>query len=72
MSYSVVIQPAPEGGFWAFAPNLPGCLSQGETLEETMSNVKDAIVGYLAVLAEDGETIPDESGEPIFTRVTLP
>ena len=72
MSYSIVIQPAPEGGFWAFAPTLPGCFSQGETLDIVMNNIKDAIKGYLDVLKEDGETIPEESGQPIFTRVALP
>jgi predicted RNase H-like HicB family nuclease len=52
--YAVVIHEEPEGGFWGEVPALPGCYSQGETVEELMSNVREAIAGVLEVLAEQG------------------
>jgi predicted RNase H-like HicB family nuclease len=42
-----------EGGFWVECPELPGCLSQGETVEETLSMIRDAIRGHLAVLEKE-------------------
>jgi predicted RNase H-like HicB family nuclease len=70
-SYSVYYEQAPEGGFVAFVPALPGCHTQGETLEETERNVKEAIALYLESLVAHGETIPEE-GRSFQGRVTVP
>jgi len=48
--YAVVIHPEPSGGFWAEVPALPGCYSQGETIEELLGNVREAIEGVLEVM----------------------
>jgi predicted RNase H-like HicB family nuclease len=53
-SYAVVIHEEPEGGFWAEVPALPGCYSQGESIEELMDNVREAIGGVLQVVRERG------------------
>jgi predicted RNase H-like HicB family nuclease len=53
-SYSVLYEQAPEGGYVAFVPALPGCHTQGETLEETERNVTEAIQLYLESLAAQG------------------
>jgi predicted RNase H-like HicB family nuclease len=53
-TYSVVIHEDPEGGFWAEVPALPGCYSQGETVDELMRNTREAIAGVLDVLKEQG------------------
>jgi predicted RNase H-like HicB family nuclease len=45
----VVVHSAEEGGFWAEVPALPGCVSQGETLEETLDNIREAAEGWLEV-----------------------
>src|SRR5262245_3845683 len=45
----VVIHEAEEGGFWAEVPAMPGCNTQGDTLEETLANIREAIVGCLSV-----------------------
>jgi predicted RNase H-like HicB family nuclease len=55
----------------AFVPALPGCHTQGETLEETERNVKEAIALYLESLVAHGETIPEE-GRSFQGRVTVP
>jgi predicted RNase H-like HicB family nuclease len=57
----VIITPAEEGGYYATVPSLPGCISQGETWEETIANIREAIELYLEVLAEDGQPIPDDN-----------
>ena len=53
LTYTVFFEPAEEGGYVAVVPSLPGCMTQGETFEETKENVKDAIQGCLAVMKED-------------------
>ena len=50
--YKVVIHEEPEGGFWAEVPALPGCWSEGETEEEALENIRDAIHDYLAALED--------------------
>ena len=52
--YAVVIHEDAEGGFWAEVPALPGCYSQGETINELMENVREAITGVLEVMKEQG------------------
>ena len=69
MEYSVVVHGAEEGGFWVEVPALPGCYSQGETLDETLGNVRDAIDLYLEVLMEDKETIPRD--EEVVFKVSV-
>ena len=59
-SYSVFYEQDSEGGFVAFVPSLPGCHTQGETLEEAERNVKKAIGLYLESLSAHGEPIPIE------------
>lgn len=46
-SFRVILRPQPEGGFTAFAPDLPGAVSQGESLSETLANMKDALAGLI-------------------------
>ncbi len=70
-SYSVFYEQAPESGYVAFVPTLPGCHTQAETLEETESNVKEAIAVYLESLAVHGDAIPIE-GASFQGRVTVP
>ncbi|MBK1654983.1 type II toxin-antitoxin system HicB family antitoxin [Allochromatium vinosum] len=41
--FTAIIEPAPEGGFWAICPEIPGANGQGETLEETKENLRQAI-----------------------------
>jgi predicted RNase H-like HicB family nuclease len=54
MTYEIFYEQAPEGGYVAVVPDLPGCHTQGETLEETERNVKEAIALYLESLTAHG------------------
>ena len=49
MNIKAVIHQAEEGGFWAEVPALPGCITEGDTIEEVTANLKDAIEGWLEV-----------------------
>jgi antitoxin HicB len=70
LCYSVFYEQASEGGYVASVPALPGCHAQGESLEETERNVKEAIALYLESLAAHGEAIPE--GQSFQGRVTVP
>jgi len=53
----VVVHDAEEGGFWAEVPAIPGCATQGDTMEELLRNVHEAIEGCLSVdIAEPGQS----------------
>lgn len=54
------LQPEPEGGYTITVPSLPGCISYGETFEQAMEMVKDAMAGWLAVAKEEGVPIPEQ------------
>jgi predicted RNase H-like HicB family nuclease len=57
MKLKAVIHEAEEGGYWAEVPALPGCVTQGETVEEVTLNLRDAIVGWLSVETPEGEAL---------------
>lgn len=56
--YRVLIEQDEDGMFVAECPSLPGCISQGKTRAEAVSNIRDAIKGYLESLKKHGEPIP--------------
>ena len=58
--FAVVIHEEPAGGFWGEVPALPGCYSQGETIEELLTNLREAIAGVLEVMSEEGRA-PDDT-----------
>ena len=53
MRIRVIVHKAEEGGFWAEVPSIPGCATQGETMEEIEANVREAIEGCLSADAEE-------------------
>jgi predicted RNase H-like HicB family nuclease len=62
MDYTVLIHPAEEGGYWTEVPALPGCYSQGESIDEALANTKEAIELHVSVLREEGEEIREDAG----------
>lgn len=70
IDYSVIVHEAEEGGYWVEAPALPGCYSQGETLDDALDNVKEAIALYLEALMDDDMRIPMDSD--VVFHVTVP
>ena len=53
MKIRVIVHKAEEGGFWAEVPSIPGCATQGETIEEIEINIREAIEGCLSVEVEE-------------------
>ena len=65
----VVIYPG-EDGFWvAECPSLPGCVSQGQTRQEAIVNIREAIEVYVGALEEDGFPIPEERFDVLVVAV---
>ncbi|MDP2935060.1 MAG: type II toxin-antitoxin system HicB family antitoxin [Dehalococcoidia bacterium] len=69
VEYVIIIHPDDTGGYWTEVPALPGCGSQGETVEEAVAMTKDAIQCYLVSLKRHGEPIPEE--RDIVLRVSV-
>jgi len=59
--YLAIIEPADDGTWSAYAPDLPGCTSYGATREEAARNVHDAIRGHIDALRETGQSVPEPS-----------
>ena len=59
-TYTAVFEPAEEGGYIVSFPALPGCATQGETLDEARAMAADALQGYLQVLVAHGRPVPPE------------
>ncbi len=59
-NYTVILEREQEGGYHAFCPLLKGCHSQGDTFEEAIANIQEAIELYLESLIADGQSIPKE------------
>lgn len=55
MKLKVIVHEAEEGGYWAEVPAIPGCVSQGETIEELLANIHEAVEACLAVDAKEYE-----------------
>ena len=54
MNLKAIIHEAEEGGYWAEVPALPGCFTQGETMEEVTANLREAVEGWLSVETLEG------------------
>lgn len=60
MKIKAIVHLAEEGGYWAEVPALPGCITEGDTMEELENNLKDAIEGWLLV-ANDNYTVENDT-----------
>ena len=67
--YKVILEPESEGGFSVSVPSLPGCASQGETEQEALVNIREAIKLYLWSLRDDHLPVP--SDDVILTEVEV-
>ena len=65
----IIIKPG-EDDFWlAECPSLPGCISQGQSKKEAIQNIQEAIQGYIEVLQQDGDSIPDDNMESMIVAI---
>ncbi len=70
-TYTIVVEPEETGGFMVSVPALPGCFTQGRSLDECRERAIEAIAVHIAGLQADGEPIPDEVGSPQLLTVTV-
>lgn len=73
-SFTVLFEPAEEGGFVVTCPALPGLVTEGDTMEEARENAADAIRGYIESLRKDGLPVPmdrDHPPEPIREKLSV-
>ena len=75
LEYTAIFEPAEEGGYVVSVPALPGCATEGDTFEEAMAMIKEAIELYLEDLIAEGEEIPPANNlilsQVIVNRPTL-
>jgi len=69
LKFTVLVEKNEEGGYTVTVPSLPGCITQGDTWEETIANTKEAIAGYIEALKTLGKPIPIEI--PVEIGATL-
>ncbi len=62
--YTVIYEPQPEGGYTVLVPALPGCISEGDTIEEARSMAADAIRGYCRSMLAEGLPLPVDVTKP--------
>jgi predicted RNase H-like HicB family nuclease len=69
MQYAVVIEYQQGSNYSAYVPDLPGCVSTGDTLEEVQRNIQDAVSLHLRGMREDGEPIPEPTTHVAYAKV---
>jgi antitoxin HicB len=60
-TYRILLSQEPEGGYTVTVPSLPGCITYGDNINHAIEMAKEAIEGYLEVLKEKGDEIPDDN-----------
>ena len=65
----IILYPGEDDYWVAECPSLPGCVSQGQTREEAIQNIREAIQGYIAALEEDGLHVPEERFQAILVAI---
>jgi len=58
LSHKVVLEPSKDGGYSVYVPSLPGCVSEGDSYQEALDNIREAIQGWLEVAQEFGDDLP--------------
>jgi predicted RNase H-like HicB family nuclease len=70
--YSVLLIPdEQDGGFMVRVPSLPGCVTEGDTLEEALANAREAIALYLEDIEAHGEPVPEERSSPLLQAIEV-
>jgi antitoxin HicB len=69
MRQVILIPDLEVGGFTVTVPSLPGCISEGDTEEEALANIKEAIDLFIEDMMADGEEVPEDVGSPIHVAV---
>jgi antitoxin HicB len=70
--YTIILEPdLEEGGYTVTVPALPGCITQGETIEQCIERAQEAIAGYIESLRKAGEAVPEETERPQMITIDV-
>lgn len=70
--YTIILEPdIDEGGYTVTVPALPGCITQGETIEECIQRAQEAIISYIESLIAHGEPVPLEAERPQMITIDI-
>ena len=70
--YTIIMEPdIEEGSYTVTVPALPGCITEGETLEQCIERAREAIAGYIESLKMDGLPIPEETEQPQMLTIDV-
>jgi antitoxin HicB len=72
LTYKILLQKEPEGGYTVTVPSLPGCITYGEDVDHAIEMAKEAVELYLESLAEHGEKIPVENNMLEYSLTVTP
>ncbi|MGI8715965.1 MAG: type II toxin-antitoxin system HicB family antitoxin [Solirubrobacteraceae bacterium] len=64
--YLILVEGAPSSNYSAWSPDLIGCVATGDTIEQCVSVMREAITGHLAVMREHGDAIPEPTGPGVY------
>ena len=68
--YLILIEGGPPSNYSAWSPDLLGCVSTGDTIEQCVNEMRDAIAGHLEVMLEHDETLPEPTGPGVYIERT--
>ena len=71
-TYTVILSRDPEGGYTVLVPALPGCVTEGDSVPECLSRVREAIECYLESMIQHGEAVPEEGRSLSFEPAEVP
>lgn len=71
MKFKAIVHDAEEGGFWAEVPAIPGCVTQAETMDELIANLKEAIEGCLSVPVSDDSSPVDQKENSRILEIAI-
>ena len=69
--FTIIMEPCEEGGYYAECPSLPGCHVQGDTYEETLSEMRSALSAFLDDYRNEGEAIPEDSVTVTYLKIAI-
>lgn len=64
--YTILLERASDGGWGAWSPDLTGCVALGDSVQDAVAEMRDAITGHLAVLRDYGDPIPEPTGPGVY------
>lgn len=70
-NFKVIFEHNEEGGYTVTVPALPGCITEGDTVEEAMENAKEAITGFIEALKLQGQHPPEKDSQLLFGEVEI-